>query len=250
MTASRPGAATAAHRDLPRTDQVERLPERALRALRVPSRTYMRRKWDIHQHGTEHVPASGPVILASNHIGWLDGPLLVVMAPRAPHAMTKSEMFEGRTGRLLHTTGQVAVVRQSLDVAAIRASVRALRDGQALAIYPEAKRGNGEFDRVKHGYAYLALVTGAPIVPVAIFGTRAAGESVSFVPPAGRRIDIVYGAPIDVTPQPWPRRRTEIAQTSHAVKKQLKRHLADATALTRRSLPGKPPQADPEGEIV
>lgn len=250
MSASGPAAAPAGHRDLPRTDEVARQGEWALRLLRVPSRAYMRRKWDIHQHGVEHVPATGPVILASNHIGWLDGPLLVALSPRAPHALTKSEMFEGRTGRLLRAAGQIAVVRHCLDIAAIRASVRVLRDGQTLVIFPESKRGNGEFDCLKHGYAYLGLVTGAPIVPVAIFGTRAAGESVSFVPPAGRRIDLVYGPPIDVAPQPWPRRRTEIALTSHLVKKQLKRHLEDAIARTGHLLPGAPPHADPEGEIV
>ena len=51
-------------------------------------------------HGAEHVPRTGPVIFAANHIGVIDGPLLAIFAPRPVHALTKIEMFKGCAGRL------------------------------------------------------------------------------------------------------------------------------------------------------
>jgi 1-acyl-sn-glycerol-3-phosphate acyltransferase len=58
-----------------------------------------KRRWDLRIHHAERVPADGPVILAPNHVGWLDGPLLVGTAPRPVHAMVKLEEFDGRFGR-------------------------------------------------------------------------------------------------------------------------------------------------------
>ena len=69
----------------------------------------------------------------------------------------------------------------------------------------------GDFARIKNGVAYLALATGAPVVPVACIGTRVAGVSVGKPSPKGTRIDIVYGAPVTVEAQPFPRRQSDLA---------------------------------------
>lgn len=237
----------ARHREPPRTDSTVALRERTQRILRPAAQRYLHRRWDIRLHGADRVPKTGPVILASNHIGWLDGPLLVAIAPRPVHALVKSEMFVGRTGRLLRASGQIPVVRNTIDIAAVRFCIRALRDDQVVAIYPEARRGNGEFERLRDGYTYLALVTGARVVPVAIFGTRESGEPVSSVPPAGRRLDVVYGEPIDIAAQPWPRTPGLVEATSRRLRTGLVEHLSEAQDLTGCTLPGRPPTPDPEG---
>ena len=136
-----------------------------LRSLRRPARFVVRRRFRVTVHGVEHVPASGPVILASNHVGVADGPLLAIYSPRPVHALTKQEMFAGRMGRFLVTSGQVPLDRFNSDPAAVKACLRVLRDGGAVGIFPEGSRGGGEFDRFHRGAAYLGLVSGAPDRP-------------------------------------------------------------------------------------
>lgn len=226
---------------LPATADLRSLPHRAQALLRRPASVAIRRRWDLHLHDEERVPGSGPVLLACNHIGWLDGPLMVGIAPRTVHALVKHEMFVGRTGALLRAVGQIPVNRGDIDVRAIRRAVRALRDDQAVVVYPEGTRGEGELLRLKRGLAYLALVTGAPVVPVAILGTRISGESVSGLPPRGRRIDVVYGKPVLVDAIDWPRRRESVEELTRSLQNVLIANLQRAIAITGQGLPGRAP---------
>lgn len=229
---------------LPRTPSGARLSEVMLRMLRPAAASYVNRRWHVTMRGDGYVPATGPVILASNHIGWLDGPLLVIMSPRPAHALTKQEMFRGKTGRLLRSAGQISVNRRQTDAGAVRAAVTALRAGQVVVIYPESTRGAGDFGTVKAGAAYLSLVTGAPIVPVAIFGTRAAGQPSDVKPAKGERIDIVYGEPMSFERLDWPRDQNTVAQANEQLRKALQAHLEDAQRRTHRELPGPLPAGD------
>lgn len=219
----------------------EGMPERALRFARRRVNGYFHRRWEIHERGRENVPETGPVILASNHIGWLDGPLLVATAPRPLHAMAKEEEFVGKTGRLLHAVGQIKVSRDRTDAGAVRQAVSALNAGQAVLLYPEGTRGDGEMARFKGGVTYLALVSGAPVVPVALFGTREAGESSSARPPRGRRLDIVYGEPIQFPMQGWPRDRGMMEDAGERIRDHLRAHVSRAKSALNRDLPGPLP---------
>ena len=215
-----------------------------LKLLRSTLGPYMRRRWDINERGEWHVPSEGPVILASNHIGWLDGPLLIATTPRPAHALVKKESFEGRTGMLLRIAGQISIDRRSTDVGAVRRTVQALRAGQAVVLYPEGTRGDGEFTAIKGGIGYLALVTGAPIVPVAIFGTRKAGEAGDAKPEKGARIDVIYGPPIQFINHSWPREKESVTEATEQIHAHLLAHLADAKTKTTLELPGKLPAGD------
>jgi 1-acyl-sn-glycerol-3-phosphate acyltransferase len=226
------------HRDLPRTDDVRHPPRRLLRLLRPAGRGCFNRWYDVRQRGAERVPRTGPQILAPNHIGLLDGPLLAAFAPRPVHALTKKEMFEGRTGMLLGAVGQIPLSRFEVDVLAIRGCIRVLRDGGVVAVYPEGTRGDGELRNCHRGAAYLALVTGAPIVPLAVFGTREPGGHTDAVPPRGARFDFVYGAPVYLDRQPWPRTREDVRRATALLRDRLREHLADAKRVTGRTLPG------------
>lgn len=234
------------HLDLPRTLDAVHPPHRLLRALRPVARTVLSGRYDIHLHGAEHVPPLGAAIVASNHIGLLDGPLMAAFTPRPVHVLTKKEMFDGRTGTLLRAVGQVPLARHEVDVAAVKGCVRVLRDGGVVGIYPEGRRGDGELRVFHRGVAYLALVTGAPVVPLVMFGTRERGGGVDSMPPRGARFDFVYGAPVYLEQHSWPRTQAEVRRTAADLRNRLVAHLVDAMALTGRPLPGPIPGVDPD----
>lgn len=220
---------------------VHGLPEAGLRSLLPLGRRLARRRWDVHVTSPEHVPAAGPVILAANHLGWLDGPLLVSTAPRPSHALVKREVFVGRTGRLLRYVQQIPLHRELIDTGAARTALRVLRSGQVLVIFPESVRGAGTVERTKPGAAWLALVTGAPIVPVALFGTRLPGAGPDDLPPPGTRLDVVYGEPLHTAPQPWPRDAGTIEDAEVRVREHLASHVARASSALGLQLPGPLP---------
>jgi len=222
--------------------------------LRRPARFVVRRRFSVTTHGSEHIPLEGPVILASNHVGVADGPLLAIFSNRPVHALTKKEMFEGRLGRFLHLSGQVPLDRFNSDPAAVKACLRVLRDGGVVGIFPEGSRGSGEFHRFHRGAAYLGLVSGAPIVPVIQFGTREPGAGSSALPRRGGHVDLVYGPPHTFDPIPWPRTKQAVEDASRELREVMLAHLAHAEDLTGRSLPGPIPAAkdtdpDPDTSI-
>lgn len=122
-------------------------------------------------HGIEHVPPHGPVVLAVNHRDFLDGPLLFAFVHRPVSFLVKTEAFTPRAAPFLRTSGQIPVVRQRPDVAAVRFALRVLRGGGVVGLFPEGTRGDGRVRTAKPGVGYFALRTGAKVVPVACHGT-------------------------------------------------------------------------------
>jgi 1-acyl-sn-glycerol-3-phosphate acyltransferase len=217
------------------------LPERGLGYLRRFAARWLDMNWDIRTHGDENVPATGPVILASNHLGWLDGPLLFLKAPRPAHALVKSDLFVGAVGRLLNTAAQIPVARTGADVFSLRRAAQALAAAQVIVIFPEGRRGAGDMKRIKGGVAWLALVTGAPVVPVSIFGTREPGADRESRPVKGSTIHMVYGEPLRLDAVPWPRTTAALAAARKKIHAHLKDQLKSARAVTGASLPGPLP---------
>lgn len=233
--------------DLPRPSAHH--PRRALlRSLRPIARASVRAYWDLHLHGVDQVPTDGPVIFASNHVGWLDGPLLAVLSPRPVHALTKQEMFRGPLGPLLTGAGQIPLDRFGADPSAVKSCLRVLEDGRAIGIFPEGTRGAGDYDVFHHGVTYLALVSGAPVIPVNQIGTRPPGGGSSSLPPRRGRIDIAYGEAWRTTRMPWPRTREHTLATSTLLWEHLREQQARALAQLGRSLPGPLPVGDREVE--
>jgi 1-acyl-sn-glycerol-3-phosphate acyltransferase len=205
------------------------------------SQWLIRRRYDVREHRTARVPPQGPVIVAANHTGVIDGPLLAIFGPRPVHALTKEEMFEGRLGRFLHASGQIELDRFTTDLRAVRTCLHVLEQGGAVGIFPEGNRGAGDLVRFRSGAAYLALVTGAPIVPLMMFGTRPAGGGKDALPERRGVLDLVYGAPFRVERRDWPRTRRLVADTSAALHARMLEDLAAGLALTGQTMPGPIP---------
>ena len=204
----------------------------------------MRRYFDLTLTGTGHVPATGPVIVAGNHIGVLDGPLVAIMSPRPVHLLTKHEMFHGAVGRFLDWTGQIPVHRGEADPASVRGAVQVLRRGGVLGIFPEGGRGAGELADMHPGVGYFALVTGASVVPLSVLGTRPRGGGRGSLPQRRGRIVLTYGEPVRFDPQPWPRRTGEVREATSRIRNAMLATTRSAVAATGLELPGPLPEGE------
>ncbi len=226
--------------DLPHTDRLPAPKEWGLRLTRPVVGLSLRLLWRVLVHNAPQVPKSGPVILAANHIGVLDGPALIAFTRRLTFALVKREAFTGALGQFLSYVGQISITRREIDPQAIRRAIQVLRAGKVLAVFPEGARSGGEVAWAKGGAAYLAMVSGAPIVPVAILGTREPGQHKNQVPRLRRPIWVVYGEPFSVPRSSWPRRKAAVAQWTQVVRERLADHVVAAQALTGLPLPGPP----------
>ena len=226
--------------DLPHTDRLPATKEWFLRLTRPVVRYGLRLGWRVQVHGARNVPRSGPVILAANHIGLLDGPALVALTRRLTFALVKREAFTGAVGQFLIHLGQISLNRREIDPQAIKRAVQVLRAGKVLAVFPEGGRSGGEVAWAKGGAAYLAMITGAPIVPVAILGTREPGQGKNQIPQLRKPIHVVYGEPFNVPRSSWPRRKAAVAKWTEVVRERLANHVVAAQAVTGLPLPGPP----------
>lgn len=195
----------------------------------------LRSFWRIRSLGTHHVPLGGPVILAGNHTNFADGPLLYAFSPRPVHFWIKQEMFAGPLDPVLRGIGHIPVSRGSADRGMIMNSLTVLKAGNALGVFPEGTRGEGDFAEVQHGLAYLAMRSGAPIVPVACLGTGDRGASIGALPAFRAKIDVVYGKPFQPVEDTGTRSRRAVAEASERIRERLTAHLHEARRLTGRT---------------
>jgi 1-acyl-sn-glycerol-3-phosphate acyltransferase len=175
--------------------------------------------------GLEHIPRSGPVLLAGNHTGFLDGPLVFIMLPRPSSFIVKSELYDGPFRRVLAWVRQIPVRRGSPDRAALRQALDVLAAGGVLGMFPEGTRGEGRLDTIQHGIGYLALRAGCPVVPVACVGTATALPKGRTLPRFRAPITIVFGAPFSVDVDGPPRARSTVAAAAEQVRLHLRQHL-------------------------
>ncbi|BDV30177.1 lysophospholipid acyltransferase family protein [Microbacterium terricola] len=158
--------------------------------------------------GKDNVPRTGPVIFASNHLSFIDSIAIPVAAPRPVHFLAKASYFDG-TGfsgwisrEFFTSIGAIAVERGAGQAAldALDQQRQLLEEGSAVALYPEGTRSlDGRLYKGRTGVAFLALQTGAPIVPVGLIGTDAAMPVGAKLPSLRARITVKFGEPIDVT---------------------------------------------------
>lgn len=186
--------------------------------------------------GRDNVPTGGPVIFAANHISFLDGPVMFGAAPRPMHILVKQEMFKGFLGRVLTASGQLPVDRAG-DRAALQRCKELLDAGRCVGILPEGTRGSGAAADINGGVAWLALNSGAPVVPVAILGTRQGDEHLDTVPRPGRRFHVSFGQALTLTRRDGESGRASMDRAALEIRTALSGHVQDSIQLTGQPLP-------------
>lgn len=123
--------------------------------------------------GQAHVPRSGPFILASNHVSYLDPLVVGVSCPRPVTFMARVTLWRHPLMRwFLRHTGVIPIQPGAGDLAAVREAVRQLREGRPVGIFPEGGRqASGQLGQAKRGVGVIATTAGVPIVPVLVQGT-------------------------------------------------------------------------------
>ena len=137
------------------------------------SRVFIPTFGSIRVTGRRRVPPDGPLIIVANHQSNADPPVMVYAIPRAIFFVAKRSLFRGPVvSYLLRAVHVYPVDRDGRDLAALRWAQGTLGAGKALLIFPEGTRSPGALRKATDGLAYLALSSGAPILPVGITGTE------------------------------------------------------------------------------
>jgi 1-acyl-sn-glycerol-3-phosphate acyltransferase len=169
--------------------------------LRVLVRTINRVVFRVSVEGPGRVPQEGPVIIAPVHRSFIDFFVASDVTRRKLHYMTKDSLWNNRLlARLIPVLGGFPVNRSSADREALRRAQQVLDAGEALIMFPEGTRRDGPVVTNLHeGVAFLALRTGATIVPVGIGGSASVMPKGSHLP-RPHHIHLVVGEPITVPP--------------------------------------------------
>ncbi len=186
--------------------------------------------WRPRVHGLGNVPRTGAVLIASNHLSFSDSVVLPMLVPRRVRFLAKSDYFTGTdlrgraTAVFFGLIGAVPVRRtgrrdDAMD--ALTTALGVLEADEAFALYPEGTRSrDGRLYRGRTGVAWLALASGAPVVPAALRDTEKL-QPIGARLPRLVRVSVSFGAPID--PAPY---RARIAAGEGAGR--VRRDLADA----------------------
>ena len=161
-----------------------------------------RRLWKIEITGAEHIPASGPALIAPNHIAFIDSIFMVTLIEREILGVGKAEYMDSwKTRHILPGVGMLPLDRSggSASQDALDQARASLEAGKLFAVFPEGTRSrDGYLHRGHTGVARLALETGSPIVPVGIRGTDSIQPVDKLIPKLGVRAEIRFGAPITI----------------------------------------------------
>ena len=136
----------------------------------------MRTGFRLEVAGRQHVPMTGPLLIVANHVSLLDPPFIGGACPRELYFLAKEELFTiPLFGRLIYALNARPVKRDGSDSRALKATLKLLAENRAILLFPEGTRGvEGRLGEGKPGAGMLAVMSGAPVVPVYISGTSRA----------------------------------------------------------------------------
>ena len=139
--------------------------------------------------GLENIPKEGPLIFCGNHRSYLDPPLLVATAKRDMKFLAKEELYKNKFLAFLGWAFEaIPVKRDEKDISAIKTSLKDLKEGKCIALFPEGTRnGLEKGEKVKDGVAFFAVRSGAKVVPCGIKGGTK----------EHKKLTISYGKPLD-----------------------------------------------------
>lgn len=140
-------------------------------------------------NGLENIPKEGPLIFCGNHRSYLDPPLMVVTAKRDMKFLAKEELYKNKFLAFLGWVFEaIPVKRDEKDIQAIKMSLKDLKEGNCIALFPEGTRnGLDKGEKLKDGVAFFAIRSGAKVIPCGIKGGTK----------EQRKVTITYGKPLD-----------------------------------------------------
>jgi 1-acyl-sn-glycerol-3-phosphate acyltransferase len=156
------------------------------------SRLYFR----VKVRGAEHVPATGPVVLLANHQSHLDPVIVGSFLPRPIGYLARDTLFTGALGPMIRALDAIPIDRDGSGLAGLRATLRRLKQGDAILLFPEGTRSeDGQLQPLKPGFIALVRRGHATVVPIGIAGSHEAmprGKSL----PSPKPIAMVCGKPL------------------------------------------------------
>jgi 1-acyl-sn-glycerol-3-phosphate acyltransferase len=178
----------------------------------------------ISVRGQANVPPTGAVLIAMNHCSLWDGPLLCSLSKRPVACLVKAEAFKPGIGNLLRAAGQIPVHRFVVDPAPIHRGLAILRSGGVLGIFPEGTRGAGDVRYAYPGVGYLAMRSGATVIPVIARGTATLASRWR-----RSRVVVEVGAPIvfDRFPDLRPLNRQQVLAATEVIRQAMVALAAD-----------------------
>lgn len=200
------------------------------RAIRGVARFIFAVILDVRVVGRQNVPKDGAFILASNHLSWMDVPLVPAYLKRKVVYMAKEETFYSKIGWMVRFMGAFPVKRGEADRQSLRAADQQLKAGKVFIIFPEGTRSKiRKLAKAHAGLGMIALRSGVPVVPVAIWGSEYALKK--FRP----RITISFGEPLILTPKGKKVTREDIEDATD----QVMRHIASMLPPEYRGVYGE-----------
>lgn len=208
------------------------------RALRAVARFIIFLKLRVRLVGLNNVPKEGAFIIASNHLSWMDVPLVPIFLKRKVVYMAKEELFYGKAGWIVRLLGAFPVKRGEADRQSLRAAETQIKAGKIFMIFPEGTRSKTHQLGQGHvGLGMIALRAGVPVIPVAIWGSEYTFKKLR--PP----VTVSYGKPLHLAPKGKKITREDIEEATDEVM----RHIAAMMPPAYRGIYGDP-VSEPEGD--
>jgi glycerol-3-phosphate dehydrogenase (NAD(P)+) len=163
---------------------------------RIPLQIALKFYFRASRLGQEQIPAAGPAILASNHRSFFDPFVIGTLSRRPIYYVAKSELFRNPVlAWFVSALGAFPVERGAGDRDAIRTAHELLARGELVLIFPEGTRTRpGPLGHPRRGVGRLALESGAPVIPLAIYGTQDVRKGILLRP---RKVRVSVGAPLE-----------------------------------------------------
>lgn len=163
--------------------------------------------------GLENIPKEGPLIFCGNHRNYLDPPLMLATAKRDMKFLAKEELYKNKFLKFLGWVFEaIPVKRNEKEVSAIKASLKALKNGKCIALFPEGTRnGLEKGEKVKGGVAFFTTRSGARIIPCGIKGGTK----------ENRKATITYGKPLDYSQYKGTKDKEILEKITNEVMKQI-----------------------------
>ena len=181
-------------------------------AIRTFARFIFLLKLRVRVIGLENVPKEGAFIIASNHLSWMDVPLVPSFIKRKVVYMAKEELFYSKVGWIVRLMGAFPVKRGEADRQSLRAADTQLKAGKIFIIFPEGTRSKiHQLGQGHVGLGMIALRAGVPVVPVAVWGSEYTFKKLR--PP----VTISYGKPLLLTPKGKKITREDIEEATNEV---------------------------------